>query len=699
MEGNLLNLDVGAPMQSRIPDSEPGFQEAPSYWATWEPEKLLPEIEERVQAYYDYLKNTERISLWQKMLEQMTRGITTGGALGVAGESGELTKIDLNEIGNLYQHTLNLITSQRLEFEAMAANSDHASQAQAVVGKAVIEYASRALGMDRRMVQAVGFMLRYAEAGIWVDWDVNAGPDYRPDEYGRVQKAGDVRVRTVHPIDLIRDPSLSEYDDGTWQCVRIWRNRFDLMSRYPAVARDISEVDNRTEETASSRPRLSDSSLRIVQEGPESDEVAVYCWYHKRTDALPSGRMVVYLSPDVLLFDGPLPFRDVPIVRMAAAEIDDEPFGYTQFYDLLAPQIAVDSVVSTVTSNHATFGIQNLWQPSGSDLEVKRLASGLNLLKGGTVPPQALQLLASSPETYKLYELLEAAMERISGINSTVRGNPEASLKSGTALALVYSQTIQFIGLAQRAYHLAAERAATLVVECYQEFSEVDRQITIEGEQNRSYALTLQKGGLSAIDRVTVRVANPLTGTIAGRIQLAESMLQNGLIKDPQQYMMVLETGRLENMVEAPVRERMNIRAENERLSRGEVPQAVFLDHPLLHIQEHSTVLASPESRETLSVVQACQQHIQQHIDLWMSTDPKILAALNIPPPPATQQQPQQGGAPQQGGGGGEGGAPMAVPEPQGGDTNPIAASGARMPSAPTNPATGERMQLPGVNA
>jgi hypothetical protein len=689
MDAESMMVEAVEPVES--------IQAGPSYWATWEPEKLLPEIEERIQAYYDYLRTAGRIDLWQRMHEQMTRGVSTGGQLGVAGEQGELTTLDLNEIGNLYQHTLNLITSQRLEFESMAANSDHASQAQAITGNAVIEYANRTLGMDRRMVQAVGFMLRYAEAALWVDWDVNAGPDYRPDETGRIQKAGDVRFQTLHPIDLIRDPSLSEYDDASWVCARVWRNRFDMMARYPDVAKDISGVDGRRADSEDKRPRLSDVSMRNPQDGPEPDEVAVYYWYHKKTDALPQGRMVVYLAPDVLLFDGPLPFRREPLIRMAAADIDDEPFGYTQFYDLLAPQIAVDSVVSTVTSNHASFGVQSIWQPSGSELELKRLARGLNLLKGGTAPPQPLQLLASSPETYKLYELLEAAMERISGINSTVRGNPEASLKSGTALALVYSQTIQFIGLAQRAYHLAAERVGTLVVECYQEFSEVERQIIIEGEQSRSYAIALQKGGLSAIDRVTVRVANPLTGTIAGRIQLAESMLQNSLIKDPHQYMMVLETGRLENMTEAPVRERMNIRAENERLSRGEVPQAVFLDNHLLHIQEHSTVLASPESRETLNVVQACQQHIQQHIDLWKTTDPNILSAIGVPPPPSgSQPQAPPGGAPQ---GGGQPEAPLQVPEPQGGDTNPIAASGARMPSAPKNPATGERMQLPGVNA
>jgi hypothetical protein len=690
MDGDMIGM-------AEVPQVEP--QDSPTYWATYEPERLLAEIDDRVQAYYDHIDSSGMFDLWQKMHEQMHRGRNTGGHIGITGEDGQLTRLDVNDIANLEQHSTNLTTSQRLEFEAMATNSDHASQSQTILADAVVDYAMRALGLDRKMIKACRNMFRYGEGAIWIDWDTDAGDDVRPDETDNVVKSGDARFQALHPVDVIRDPDLGEFDDGSWVAVRVWRNRYDLEAKYPEVAGDIDKVPGRREESSGKRKRLSDSNMRDTSSGPESDEVPVYYWYHKRSSALPQGRMVVYMEPDVLLFDGPLPFKRIPVIRVSAADIDDEPFGYTPFFDLLAIQTGIDSVISTVTSNQATFGVQNLWTQTGCNLEVKRLGQGMNHFSGGTVPPQPLQLVASSPETFKLFELLESAMERISGINSTVRGNPEASLKSGAALALVYAQTVQFIGLAQRAYHLAAEQVADMVVECYQELSQVERTIAIAGEQSRTYAVTLQKGGLSAIDRVSVRVANPLSGTIAGRYNLAEMMLQNGMIKEPDQLMMVMTTGRLDNVTESPVRERMNIRAENERLSKGEVPAATFLDHHLRHIQEHATVLASPESRETIEVVQACQAHIQEHLNLWRTTDPDILAALGIPPPPSAMMPPP--GVPAAPGGPPPGGPEVsgAVPEPQGGDTNPIAASGVNMPRAPKNPATGEAPVLPGVNA
>lgn len=699
MEDNRVVLEAEATGESAV--------EAPTYWATLPVERLIPEIDDRIQSYYDFLQSSGRLEIWQKMHEQMHRGLTSGGNLGAAGEQGELTTIDVNEVRNLHEHVVNLITSQRLEFEAMATNSDHASQSQTITADAVIEYAGRSLGMDKRMVQGASHMVRYGEAIIWFEWDTDAGEDYAPDpDTGQTVKAGDVRFRTLHPIDLARDVELSEFDDSSWAAARIFRNRFDVMAKYPEVKGEIasSQGRGRDGDSGGGRPRLADSTWRDRSDDRESDEIPVYYWYHRKTPALPEGRMVIYIegAPDIMLFDGPLPFKDFPLERMSAADIDDEPFGYTSFFDLLPLQAAIDSIVSTVVSNQAAFGVQNIWMAQGSDLEIKKMANGLNQLTGGTVKPEALNLLATAPETFKLFDLVRSVLERLSGVNATVRGNPEASLKSGTALALVYSQTIQFIGLSQRAYHTAAERIATKVINAYQDMSNVERTIAISGEASRTFAVTLKKDGLKNIERVSVRVANPMTGTIAGRQNIADMMLQNNMIKDPEQLMMVLTTGRLENVTESPVRERMNIRAENERLARGEQPLAVFLDHPLRHISEHSTVLASPESREAPEVVGACKSHIQQHIDLWRTTDPDVLASLGIPPPPSMMMGPPPPGAsapegppPGPEGGMGEG---AGMPAPQGVDGNPIEASGANMPNAPTNPATGEVVQLPGVN-
>ena len=52
-------------------------------------------------------------------------------------------------------------------------------------------------------------------------------------------------------------------------------------------------------------------------------------------------------------------------------------------------------------------------------------------------------------------------METLSGVNSVARGNPEASLQSGTALAMVQSQALQFMSGLQQSYIQLIEDVGT----------------------------------------------------------------------------------------------------------------------------------------------------------------------------------------------------------------------------------------------
>jgi hypothetical protein len=458
-------------------------------------------------------------------------------------------------------------------------------------------------------------------------------------------RAGDVAYKALGPLDLPRDTMADTFRESAWVSPRLWVNRFDMMARYPELRDEIDALPSKFE-TESERPRVVDrASWNMTSGGEDSDEIPLYQWMHRKSDALPDGRMILFLSPEVAVYDGPLPYREIPLYRMAAREVDGGTTGYSALYDCLAPQEAINAVVSTVVSNQASFGVQNIWVPVGSNLSWKSLRGGLNLIEGGTRPPQGLNLLATKEETFRLFELLRGAVERYSGINSTVRGNPEASLKSGAALALVYAQTIQFIALTQKAYIKAAERVGTGTLHDYQDFGSAKRTVAIAGEANRPYSVEFSSEDIREIERVTVKMANPLTGTIAGRYNLAEMMLQGGMIDDPKQLMEVLTSGRLEPVFEAPIRERMLIRSENERLSKGEEVFAAFCDNPFTHLPEHATVAASPEARANPKVMAALSAHVRMHLDEWRKADLDALAVWKIPPAPSMAPMPVPPGA------------------------------------------------------
>jgi hypothetical protein len=122
---------------------------------------------------------------------------------------------------------------------------------------------------------------------------------------------------------------------------------------------------------------------------------------------------------------------------------------------------------------------------------------------------------------------------------------------------------------------------------------------------------------------------------------MASNLLQMGLIQSPEEYFAVLNTGKLEPLVQGSHDELLLIKAENERLVEGDAEiLAVDTDNHALHIREHKTVLADPDARLDADLVGRTLAHIQEHIDALQQVDPNLLSI--------TGQQPlaPQGGSP-----------------------------------------------------
>src|SRR5690606_32152609 len=143
---------------------------------------------------------------------------------------------------------------------------------------------------------------------------------------------------------------------------------------------------------------------------------------------------------------------------------------------------------------------------------------------------ESLNLTNTPAEIFNFMGMLEKLGETLSGVNSVARGNPEASLKSGAALALVQSQAIQFSMGLQQSFAQLVEDAGTGTIEILQDFASVPRVAFIAGKSNRPLMKNFKGSDLDAIKRVTVDMGNPLTRTTAGKVNLADTMLERNLI-------------------------------------------------------------------------------------------------------------------------------------------------------------------------
>ena len=601
------------------------------YFANKTGDELASVVLTKVEDYYQYLQTSGKSTLYKRSYEAYFKGAVNLGKMNRTGDSGEFTSLSINNYRNLLKHLQTMTTSQRPNFEPRATNTDHKSQAQVLLSSSLLEYYLREKKLERYLKQAVEHCLIYAEGFIRAEWDATTGEIYGANpETGAPVYEGDIRYQNFTPLDCIRDFTKQSPLEQDWYIVKTYKNRFDLAAKYPDLADRILEVPDKLD---SYRDRREVNYL-----GYDTDDIAVYEFYHRPTEAVPNGKMAIVLDTDLLLMEGPLPYRDLPVYRIAPGELAGTPFGYTIGFDLLQVQEAQDVLYSTIMTNQSTFGVQNIAIQKGSGINVTSISTGLNLIEydSKSGKPEPLNLTQTAPEIFNFVQMLDKVGETLSGVNSVVRGNPEANLKSGSALALVQSQAIQFSMDLQQSYAQLLEDIGTATLMLLRDFAKVPRVAAIAGKSQRQYMKEFSGDDLSLVNRVSVDMGNPLTRTTAGKVNLAEQLMAGGLIEDPQQYIMVMQTGKLEPLTENQTAQMMLIRSENEMLSEGRPVRAIITDKHDLHVLEHASVLSSPEARMNPELVTEVTNHMMEHINLYQTMNPGLMQLLKMQPlPPA----------------------------------------------------------------
>lgn len=568
-----------------------------------------------------------------------------GHQITFGGEQGELVNLPVNHLRNLGQHILVMVTATRPAMQARATNNDYKSYVQTKLANSVLDYYMREKRLERYLKMAVEYAVVLGSGYIKVDWNATAGEIYDYDELEDGTRVpiyeGDVQFTNLSPFDVVFD-STKESQDHDWVLCRSFKNKYDLMAKYPELKDRILGL-----ETKSDQQRFRFNSLGY----DETDDIAVYEFYHRPSEALPQGRFLLFLDKDIVLSDGPMPYKRLPLYRIAPSDILGTPYGYTPLFDILPIQDAINSLNSIILSNHNAFGIQNIIMPRGSDINPTSLSGGLNVIEynaQGGGKPEALNLTQTPPEIFNFLDRLEKSAETLSGVNSVARGNPEASLKSGAALALVQSMALQFISGLQQSYILLVEDIGTGLIEILQVMASIPRMVSIVGQDNRTEVAEFTGEKISGVNRVIVDIGNPLATTTAGRVSMAEQMLQMQLIKTPEQYFTVINTGKLDALTEDTQSELLLIKRENEDLVNNKPVIAIATERHSIHIKEHGSVLADPELKKDPGLVQRTLAHLNEHITLLRTTDPDLLMLLGEQPlgpiggSPAGQPAPDQ---------------------------------------------------------
>ena len=593
-----------------------------TYWASLPQEEVGKELEARDEEYKEFLRSSGILAELKKSYRLFY------GNSAIQEEADGKTLINVNHYASLIRSIHTSVTNQRPAFQALAVNSDFESQADTQLVSGLLDYYMRQKRLEENLKEATELALYLREGWVSATWNVTGGEIYAKNpETGQPIYEGDLEFNTHSILDVARD-TRNKSDKHSWYIVSEQINKWDLVAKYPELKDEILAI-----QTNEKYQDILDISYNLNNHQSEEDQIVIKTFYHEKTPAMPEGRMVQFLSEDVVLFDGPLPYKKVYLFKITPSKAFKTAFGHSNAMDLMPLQDALDAEFSTILTNHNAFGVQNIMAPKGSGVSVNQIADGLNLIEydKNAGPPSPLNLAQTPPEIFNFAEMLIRNQELISGQNQVSRGNPPSQM-SGTAMALIANQAIQFQSGIQHSYNMLLENVGSASVELLQTYASTPRVALITGKSKRSLLKKYSNKNLQGISRVIVDAANSLSKTAAGKVEMANNLLNSGLIKTPEQYISVVTTGTLEPLYEHEQSQINLIRQENESLAEGRSVRALITDDHSLHAIEHSVVLNSPEARENEELAANILAHIQEHINLAKSIPPELAEMLKHTP-------------------------------------------------------------------
>lgn len=601
------------------------------YFANKPAEEAVAVLRRRADDWFTTLTNNNYLDkikrCWLAYHGAYFDDIGGGHSITFGGEQGELTHLPINHFRNIAQHILVMVTANRPSFQARSTNTDYKSLVQTKLANSLLDYYMREKRLEKHLRLAVEYAIVMGSGYIKMEWNSTIGEIYDFNEETQTPiYEGDVVFENLSPYDVVFD-STKETTDLDWVITRTWKNKFDVAAKYPEFADEIKKLSTKSD---MSKFKLIGSSY------DKTVDIPVYEFYHKRSESMPEGRYLLYLDDDIVLSDSPMPYRQLPVYRISPGDILGTPYGYTNMFDLLPVQDAVNSLYSTALTNQNAFGVQNIWVPRGVDISVNQLAGGLNIIEGNAQAgkPEPLNLTETPAEVFNFMKQLVGDMETLSGVSSVSRGQPEPSLKSGNALALIQNQSLEFASGLQGQYIQLIEDLGTGLINMLKDFAAVPRVAAIVGKHNRTEMQEFSGDDLESVNRVIVDVGNALAMTTAGRVQIAEQLLQMMPEKmTPAMYISIMNTGEIDMLTNSANDEVNLTQLENERLIDGTTDViAIATDDHALHINEHKGVLGDPDLRRDAELVSRTMDHIDEHLKLLRETDPDLLVMMKQQP-------------------------------------------------------------------
>ena len=640
-----------------------------------EAEELVRELNNRWDKFSNHNMSTGMMDIWTRAYQCYYGQMAASSySTGLAGEQDEYSTVQVNHARNVIKHVIAMVTQNRINFDVTCTNTDLSARNTTIVGRAVLDQLFYEKQFEREYHAMLEMGLIFGMSFIVTRWK----PMRRlvgVDGEGQPVYAGEPDLKVISPLDVMLDPLKPYFGDQQYVVIREMVNRNDLVAEYPDLAEQIMAVDKV-------------NNFQHFTQFYEYNEETVwqYTAYHQPTPALPQGRITVFLEDDIVLEDGINVYDQNPVFCYRPDTRHGTAYGHTPLFDLMPVQESLNQLDSSFLTIIENFSVPNFIASKRSGIDETEISGGLRMILADPDPdapnagfPSPMNMPSIPPDMVRQREAYIRDIEALSGVNSIVRGSPSQFVPSGTAIALLSSSAQTYNSAVERGYIQIIEQSALTLLTIIKKFQAYSDVVTITGKANAYNVSSFKGESLEGIRQVKVHLGNPVSKTFAGKMAVADQLLQNQMLASPAEYLDILKTGNLDSVTDPKTAQKAYIQLENEQLAQGEKPIISYLDNPIEHIKEHMVLTFRPEVRSNAPIMEVVLSHVQEHLDqierLNMGNPITLALATEQPVPLSALQQPGGPGGP-----GGPGAETGAIPPQAGGEPPPeindVAASG-----------------------
>ena len=519
-------------------------------------------------------------------------------------------KLRENHTNNIIQRMVSLFTQNMPIVRVFPATSSLQDKNDAETCEAFVKYMWRMQKVEQRIMKCLRYSCIFGNGFIHRSFDPYAGGELHLDaaetknhkeEMRRFR--GDIKLEVDDPFRIVPRPGIEELDE-----------MHDIYRTVPSNKQDLEAQYGDLETSPVTAMNAYNGLLRT-----DDDLTMVHHYYHKPTHWFEEGMYVCYVGKKILKAqtfpykDGKLPITHLPFDKppmkfWANSTVD-------QIIDL---QEQLNRAASMIVESRNLVARPRVSVAQESEVPGQAISDrpgDIIRYKQAGGPPKFEVPNFNFAEMANHKSDLRGALQSVSGMSSASRGDIPAATRTALALQLVLEQDrSQWAPFVNTFYDSIQDTVVGSLGIAAQYFPEEDPRMIKINQHNSTGSKTFHGGLVPSPLDIWMEDTNKLGWTAAGRIEAIQSLVQVGLIKDPDKALEMLDISNDSPLYQLNSIAREAAQKENELMLKGESIDVQEEDIDPIHIDEHLKEMCSFEFRSHPKIVQDnMQDHLNQH--------------------------------------------------------------------------------------